>query len=333
MKKTFIIAEIGSSHEGSVKQAKRFIRVARDCGVDAVKFQTHIFKAESLPGAPNPPYFKKESRKEYFERTAFNLSQYKELKRYTQEYGLEFISSPFSLEAVDLLEKLGVEKYKIASGEVTNIPLLERVSRTKKPVFLSSGMSTWEELDRAVKLLKVKGSKGIVVLQCTSIYPCPPEKLGLNILLELKNRYNLPVGLSDHTLGFSGSIGAVVLGAKVIEKHFILSRSMYSPDAQHSLEPDEFKMFVKEIRDVERAIFSKIDKDKIAEELREMKFIFEKSIVAKRNIPKGTVITFDMLDFKKPGDGIIADKYGEILGKIAKVNISRNTKIRKDMIR
>jgi len=333
MKKTFIIAEIGNTHEGSLGLAKCFVKAAANSGADAVKFQTHIFGAESLPDAPNPPYFKDETRKEYFERTAFALEQYKELKKNAEEeHGVEFISSPFSLEAVDLLEKIGIKRYKIPSGEITNIPLLEKVADTKKPVLLSSGMSTWNELDRAIETLKENRCHDITILQCTSIYPCPPEKTGLNVISELKKRYNLPVGFSDHTLGFSASIGAIVLGAEVIEKHFTLSRRMYGSDAEHSLDPDEFKLLVKEIRDAEKAIYSKIDKDELAKELNEMKIIFEKCIVAKRNIPKGTAITFDMIAFKKPGNGIRADRYREVLGRITRVDIKPNTKIKKEML-
>jgi len=328
MKKIFIIAEIGNLHNGSIELAKCFIKKVALCGADAIKFQTHIFDAESLPDAPNPPYFKTESRKDYFERTAFNFSQWRKIKKYAEEkYGIEFMSSVFSIEAVDLLERIGVKRHKIPSGEVTNIPLLEKIAKTKKPVLLSSGMSTWRELDRAIEVLKINGCRNITILQCTSMYPCPLEKVGLNILEDLKKRYCLPVGLSDHTLGFSASIGAVILGARVIEKHFTLSRKMCGSDAKHSLEPNEFKKFVQEIRDIEKIISVKLDKDKLSKELKNMKIIFEKSIVARKYIPKGTKITFDMLAFKKPGDGIRADRYREILGRKTKVDIPKNIQI------
>ena len=333
MRKVFVIAEIGNTHEGSVRLAKRFIRTVADCGADAAKFQTHIFDAESLPDAPSPSYFKDESRKDYFERTAFGLEQYEQLKKYAEkECGIEFISSPFSLEAVDLLEKVGVRKYKIPSGEITNIPLLEKIARTRKPVLLSSGMSNWQELDEAVETLKTNGSKDITVLQCSSAYPCPPEKVGFNILPQLKDRYGLAVGFSDHTLGISASIGAVVLGAEVIERHFTLSREMYGSDAKHSLEPEEFRQLIKEIREVGRIIASKVEKDKLAEELKDMKFTFEKSIVAKKHIPQGTKITFDMIAFKKPGDGLKPREYHKIVDRTAKTDISADTKIAEEML-
>ncbi len=333
MKKTFIIAEIGNTHEGSVGLAKCFINTAAACGADAVKFQTHIFEAESLLDVPSPPYFKDESRKDYFQRTAFNTKQHKVLKDHAElECGIEFISSPFSLEAVDLLESIGLKMYKIPSGEATNIPLLIKIAHTGKPILISSGMSAWQELDDAINALKANKSGEITVLQCTSAYPCPPEKTGLNVLSQLKKRYNISVGFSDHTMRLAASIGAVVLGATVIEKHLTLSREMYGSDAKHSVTPEEFKQLVDEIRDIEKCICYDVDKDKQAEDLKDMKIIFEKSIVSKINILKDTVITFDMIAFKKPGDGLKPGEYNKVVGRIAKKNILVDTKITEGML-
>ena len=264
MKKTYIIAEIGNSHEGSLGLAKQFIQTAAESGVDAVKMQTHVFDAESLPDAPNPPYFKNESRREYFERTAFSINQWKELKRFAEkDIKIDFFSSPFSLEAVDLLESIGVKSYKIASGEVSNIPLLEKIAKTGKKVLLSSGMSNWAELDHAVKILQSNGCKDLIVMQCTSEYPCPPNQAGLNVIDEMKSRYkNVTLGYSDHTMGSAVPLAAVMKGAKVIEKHFTLSQKMYGSDASNSTEPDEFKRLVDEIRQLEIALNYNVDKDK-----------------------------------------------------------------------
>jgi N-acetylneuraminate synthase len=182
-----------------------------------VKFQTHIAAAETLRDAPNPPYFKGEPRFEYFTRTGFSLPQWKQLAENCRSAGVEFLSSPFSLEAVDLLEEVGVGSYKIPSGEVTNIPLLRKIAATKKPVLLSSGMSDWAELDAAVAALH--GGGLVTVLQCSSAYPCPPEQVGLNVMTEMRDRYGLDVGFSDHTLGVAAAIAAAALGASVIEKH------------------------------------------------------------------------------------------------------------------
>jgi len=328
-----IIAEVGNLHGGSLPMARKFIDRVVASGADIIKFQTHIFDVESLPNAPAPSYFNKESRKDYFERTAFTATQWKKIKEYCGKCGIEFMASVFSIEAVDILEQIGVKRHKIPSGEVTNLPLLERVAATGKPVLLSSGMSSWNELNNAIKTLRNNGCCKIVIFQCSSVYPCPPDSVGLNVLTQMKNRYRIPLGFSDHTMGFSASIAAVVLGASFLERHFTLSRKMYGSDAKHSLEPDEFKRFVQEIREVEIMCASKTDKDKAASTLKEMKVIFEKSIVAKNNISKGTVIRFDMLSFKKPGDGIRVDKYKEILGRMAKKDINKNTKITKEMLK
>lgn len=326
--RTYIIAEIGNTHEGSLGLAKQFINTAAKCGVDAVKMQTHIFDAESLPSAPNPPYFKDETRKEYFDRTSFTVKEWKELKRYCEEdLKIDFFSSPFSLEAVELLEEVGVQIYKIASGEVNNLPLLEKIAQTGKKVLLSSGMSSWLELDEAVKTLQENGCEELVVLQCTSKYPCPPENSGLNILTEFKKRYqNLEIGYSDHTMGISIPLAAVMQGATVIEKHFTLSKNMYGSDAKNSTEPEEFKALVDGIRNIEKALLFKIDKDKEADSLQEMKIIFEKSIVAKVPINKNAVICREMLAFKKPGDGIPARKYKNLLGKKMNKSVEKNHK-------
>ena len=326
MNKVYVIAEIGNTHEGSLGLAKQFIKAAAECGVNAVKMQTHIFEAESLASAPNPPYFKDETRKEYFERTAFTKDEWKELKRYSEEdLKIDFFSSPFSLEAVDLLEEVGMDTYKIASGEVNNIPLLEKIAKTGKRVLLSSGMSSWSELDEAVETLQINGCKDLIILQCTSEYPCPPEQAGLNVLNEMKARYkDVTIGYSDHTMGVAVPLAAVIKGAAIIEKHFTLSQKMYGSDAMNSTEPEEFKRLVDEIRQVEVALSNHIDKDSKVKFLVNMKKTFEKSIVSICDINKSEVITKKHLAFKKPGDGILAREYKELLGKRMKVGIKKN---------
>lgn len=325
MKRIYIIAEIGNLHEGSLGLAKQFIKKAAKCGVDAVKMQTHIFDAESLPNAPNPHYFKDETRKEYFERTAFNIKQWKELKRFAEkECKIDFFSSSFSLEAVNLLEKVKIKIHKVPSGEVTNLPLLEKIAKTGKRVLLSSGMSTWQELDDAVKTLRKNKCKDLIILQCTSDYPCSPEESGLNIVLEIKKRYKVPVGYSDHTVGLAVPISAVIMGAEVIEKHFTLSKLLYGSDAKYSTEPDEFKRLVQEIRDVEKALNSKINKNVKAKKLKNMKMTFEKSIVVASDLKKGTTLKKEHLAYKKPGTGISARYYKKLLGKKLKKDFKRN---------
>ena len=307
-----IIAEVGSVHDGSFGNACKLIEAAAACGVDAVKFQTHIAEAETLASAPSPGYFTAEPRLDYFKRTAFSKEQWRALKAACAEQGVGFLSSPFSLEAVDLLEEVGVDTYKIPSGEVTNLPLLERVAETGKPVLLSSGMSDWAELDAAVETLKAGGP--LTVLQCSSAYPCPAESVGLNVIAEMKARYGLPVGFSDHSRGLTAAVAAVACGASVIEKHLTFSRLMYGSDAANATEPADFTLLVAMIRELEAMLDNPVDKDEIGP-YREMKRIFEKSVVTARPLAAGTTLSADDLAFKKPGDGISAARYRDIIGR------------------
>lgn len=319
----FIIAEVGSVHDGSFGNAQKLIEAAAHCGVDAVKFQTHIPEAETLPDAPMPPYFKGEPRFEYFRRTGFSLEQWQALKQHCDDHGVTFISSPFSDEAVDLLEEVGLSQYKIPSGEVTNLPMLEKIARLGKPVILSSGMSSWEELDRAVDTIR-KHNQQLTLMQCTSKYPCSYEQVGLNVMLEMAERYQVAVGLSDHTLTNYAVFAAVTLGAVVIEKHFTFSRKMYGSDAVHSLEPDEMIDLVQGVRAIEAMLASQVDKDHI-QPYTEMKRIFEKSLVAEVDIPSGSLIQRSMIGIKKPGIGISAARLEEFVGRKATRSIPAGT--------
>lgn len=310
-----VIAEVGSVHDGSFGNAKRLIDLAAECGADVVKFQTHIAPAETLRGAPLPPYFKGEPRYEYFERTGFTPDQWCGFRDHCRERGIEFLSSPFSIEAVELLERVGVGRYKIPSGEVTNLPLLEVVAETGKPVLLSSGMSSWAELDAAVNAVLRRHSR-LTVLQCTTEYPCPDERVGLNVMLEMRDRYRLPVGLSDHTLTIYAPLAAVALGAAVVEKHLTFSRRMYGSDAAHSLEPAEFADMVRGIRAIATMLAHPVDKSR-ADRFRVMKETFEKSLVSLVEIAAGAVITREMLGLKKPGTGIPAARLDEVVGRRA----------------
>jgi N,N'-diacetyllegionaminate synthase len=319
--RTTIIAEVGSVHDGSFGNATKLIETAAVCGVDAVKFQTHIPEAETLPNAPMPPYFKGEPRFEYFKRTGFSLEQWVALKACCDQNKVMFLSSPFSEEAVGLLEKIGLTQYKIPSGEVTNLPMLELIAKTGKPILLSSGMSSWGELDSAVEVIR-KTNANLTLLQCTSEYPCPYENVGLNVMLEMAERYKTSVGLSDHTLSNYASFAAVVLGASVIEKHFTFSRNMYGSDAKHSLEPEELRCLVDGIRAIETMMAVDADKDLI-HPFQEMKDIFEKSLVAESDILAGTVLTPALVGIKKPGTGISAARLNEFLGKKLTADVSK----------
>lgn len=311
----WVIAEIGSVHDGSFGNAQKLIEAAAAAGADCVKFQTHVPRAETLADAPVPGYFRAEPRLEYFERTGFSLDQWRALAAAAKAAGVSFLSSPFALEAVDLLEEVGVEAFKIPSGEVTNLPLLRRIAATRKPVLLSSGMSTWSELAAAVSVLQPAAP--LCLMQCTSAYPCPPEQVGLNNLDEIRTRFpGVALGYSDHTLGVAAGVAAATLGAMVIEKHFTFSQLMYGSDARHSMEPAEFKGFCQAVREAWVMRLSPVDKDRLAaEQLGDMKRIFEKSVVAARPLPGGTLITEADMAFKKPGDGISAARSQELVGK------------------
>jgi len=308
-----IIAEAGMNHDGNVGLACRLADAAAEAGADAVKYQMHVAGAETLRNAPNPPYFNGEPRYEYFSRTAFTPAKWQHLKRHCESRGLEFLCSPFSIDAVESLERLGVRRHKVPSGEVTNLPLLERIARTGKPVLLSSGMSSWDELDRAVEVIR-RRNRRLTVLQCTSEYPCPEERVGLNVLGELARRYGLPIGLSDHTLTNYAAFAAVTLGAVVVEKHLTLSRRMYGSDAKHSLEPEEFAELSRGIRAVERMLTHPVNKADVRR-YRVMKRTFQKSIVAVRDLPRGARITASSVALKKPGTGLPAARWAQVLGK------------------
>jgi N-acetylneuraminate synthase len=307
-----IIAEIGSVHDGSFGNAVKLIEAAAACGADTVKFQTHIALAETLADAPMPPYFRGEPRVAYFQRTGFTPEQWKALRDACQRCSVNFLSSPFSIEAVDLLEEVGVGLYKVPSGEVSNLPLMEKLAATGKPVLLSSGMSNWAELDAAVATLRPGGP--VTVLQCSSAYPCPPEKVGLNVLAEMKARYGLPVGLSDHTTGPAAALAAAALGATVIEKHFTFSRLMYGSDAINSMEPKEFSRMVHALHEIWAMMACPVNKNDVSPYI-EMKRIFEKSVVTAVALTEGHVLTLADLAFKKPGDGIPAARWRELAGR------------------
>ena len=319
-----IIAEIGSVHDGSFGNACKLIDAAARCGADIVKFQTHIAEAETLADAPMPSYFKGEPRMAYFRRTGFTLDQWRELKQACAAANVGFLSSPFSLEAVDLLEDVGVDSYKIPSGEVTNLPLLEHITRTGKPVLLSSGMSNWTELDAAVETLRHGGP--VTILQCTSAYPCPPERVGLNVIPEMAARWDLPVGYSDHADGFAAAFAATALGATVIEKHFTFSRLMYGSDAANAMEPEDFRRYCAGLRDIWQMQQTPVDKNDLAPYV-EMKRIFEKSVVTARPLTAGHTLTHSDLAFKKPGDGISAAVWRSLIGRRIAADLPENHKL------
>lgn len=318
-----IVAEIGMNHDGDLDKALAMIESASDCGADAVKFQMHIAEAETLKDAPPPPYFTDEPRYDYFKRTAFTVEEWKQLKQRAEDLGRFLICSSFSIEATEILDKeIGVEVFKVPSGEVTNLPYLEDMAKRGKPIILSSGMSSWKELDEAVELIK-KYNDRLIILQCSSEYPCSNEDVGLNVMEEIKKRYQCLIGLSDHSLTIYPSFAAAVLGASVIERHFTLSKEMYGPDAKYALSPQEFRQLVEGIRAIETVLKNPIDKDDV-KKYSQMKQIFQKSLVTRTEILQDTAITREMLTAKKPGTGIPSKLINQILGKRTKRNLPAN---------
>lgn len=295
-----LIAEIAQAHNGSLATAHRYIDALATTGIDAIKFQTHIAEAESSIYEPFRVKFSKQdkTRFDYWKRMEFSLEQWIDLKQHCDEVELEFISSPFSNAAVDLLEQVGIEVYKIGSGEVNNFLLLERIAQTGKPLILSSGMSSFEELDKTVNFLKSKYVE-FSILQCTTSYPTKPEQYGLNVIQELKSRYHVPVGFSDHSAKTETSIAAVTLGAEILEFHAVFNRSDFGPDVTSSLTIAEIKELVVAVKSIERAEKHPIDKTDNSS-FKVLKSIFEKSLSLNKDCLEGHLITFADLEAKKP---------------------------------
>lgn len=316
MNSLFLIAEIAQAHGGSLQKAHDYIDAVASTGVDAIKFQTHIADAESSIYEPFRVKFTDAyaTRFDYWKAMEFSLDEWKALKSHCDAVGLEFMSSPFSNEAVNLLEEVGVTRYKVGSGEVTNFLLLEKISQTKKPVILSSGMSSYDELDAAVSFLKTK-NVDLSIMQCTTAYPTTSEQLGLNIIQELKHKYKVPVGFSDHSAKISTGVAAVALGAELLEFHVIIDANESGPDACASLTIEQTIQLNRDARYIHNAIGHPINKRDISS-FKELKQIFEKSLAVNKALPLGHILTFDDLEAKKPkGFGINAFEFENFIGK------------------
>jgi N-acetylneuraminate synthase len=311
-----LIGEVAQAHDGSLGAAHAFIDAIANAGAAAVKFQTHIAAAESTTAEPWRVKFSVQdaSRYDYWKRMEFTEDQWHGLKRHADERGLMFLSSPFSLEAVDLLTRVGVAAWKIASGEVNNKPLFERIQATGLPVLVSSGMSPWHELDAAVGRVKTAGLD-LTVLQCSSIYPTPPEKLGLNLIPQMRVRYGCKVGLSDHSGTICAGLAAVALGIDVLEVHVTLSREAFGPDVSASLTTAELRQLVYGVRFIERALTNPVDKDEMAKVLAPVRELFTKSLVARTCLSAGSRLEEVDVCLKKPGTGIPASRLHEVVGR------------------
>ncbi|MDQ2805826.1 MAG: N-acetylneuraminate synthase family protein [Chloroflexota bacterium] len=311
-----IIGEVAQAHDGSLGLAHAFIDVIAAAGADAVKFQTHIAAAESTPGEPWRVRFSPQDagRYAYWQRMEFTEEQWAGLKGHADERGLLFLSSPFSVEAVDLLTRVGVAAWKVASGEVGTVPLFARMTATGLPVILSTGMSDWAEIDAAVARVQAAGLP-LAVLQCTSAYPCPPEQVGLNLIAAFHDRYGCAAGLSDHSGTVYPGLAAAALGLDVLEVHVTLSRAMFGPDVPASVTPDELGQLVTGIRAIEQMVAHPVDKDAQAADLAPLRRLFTKSVVTRTALAAGTVLQADHLAAKKPGTGIPAARLPDLIGR------------------
>ena len=314
--KTKIIAEIAQAHEGSLGILHSYIDAVADVGVDIIKFQTHIAEAESSIHEPFRVNFSYEdkSRYDYWKRMEFSFEQWKEIKAHCDERKIEFMSSPFSCAAVNLLEQLDVKRYKIGSGEVSNLLMLEKISQTGKQILLSSGMSSLNELEQSIEFLDRKNCD-IVVFQCTTSYPTPFERVGLNILGELKQKFRKQIGLSDHSGSIWPSISAATLGADFVEVHVTFDKKIFGPDSTSSLTIAELSQVKEGIDAVNQMNSHPVDKNNLSQYL-DLKTMFEKSLAVNKNLTVGHTLSFNDLESKKPaGFGIPASKFEDVIGK------------------
>lgn len=322
MKKVFIIAEAGVNHNGYIELAKKLIDAAVDAGADAVKFQT--FKAEKLvsKNAQKADYQKQttdssESQFDMLKKLELDLATHHELIAYCNEKKIMFLSTPFDHDSIELLDDIGLEIFKIPSGEITNLPYLRHIGKLGKQVILSTGMADMGEIEDALDVLTEAGTKkeNITVLHANTMYPTPMEDVNLRAMLTIGNTFDVAYGYSDHTLGIEVDIAAVAMGACCIEKHFTLDKTMEGPDHKASLEPDELKAMIKSIRNIELALGSSVKKPSKSETPNIQ--IARKSIIAKTDIKKGEILSEENLAVKRPGNGISPMKWDEIVGVIA----------------
>lgn len=315
-----IIAEAGVNHNGSVEVAKEMVDKAKEAGADCIKFQTFVTKNVVAINAEKAEYQKQqtnpnESQFDMLKKLELSYEEFIDINEYCQKKDIEFLSTAFDMESIDFLDSLKMRRWKIPSGEITNLPYLTKIAKLRKPVILSTGMSTIEDIIAAVSVLKENGSGEITVLHCTTEYPASYENVNLSAMKTIRSKLKLPVGYSDHTQGIEISIAAVAMGASVIEKHFTLDRQMEGPDHKASLEPDELKAMVKAIRNVELAIGS--GEKKPTELEKKNMLIARKSIHAKRNIVKGERFSEENLIVKRPGHGISPMRWYEVIGQQA----------------
>ncbi len=324
-RKIYIIAEVGQAHDGSLGILHSYIDTVSKTGADAIKFQMHYADAESSHLEQFRVNFSYEdkTRYDYWKRMELTFEQWTSIKEHCEKVNLDFIVSPFSLKAVGYLEKLGIKYYKIASGEIENYLMLEHISKTGKPLFISTGMSNFSEIENMLKILdKFGANKNKLLFQCTTSYPTSPETLGLNVISELKNKFNYDVGLSDHSGLIYPSIASVCFGVKAIEAHIVYDQTMFGPDSKSSLTPKKFKEMVDGVRYVEKSLINPVKKNSL--NFDTMKVMFGKSLSINRDKKKGDTIFITDLESKKPLDaGIPAKNFESVLGRKLNKNLSK----------
>jgi N,N'-diacetyllegionaminate synthase len=320
----YVIAEIAQAHDGSLGILHSYIDAVAETGANAVKFQIHIAEAESSTFEPFrvPFSYVDATRFDYWKRMQFSATQWAGIKEHCERVGLEFLASPFSVAAVHLLEQLGVARYKIASGEIRNYLMMDAIAKTGKPLWISTGMSDFAEIQEALDFLDRAGaSKDRVLFQCTTAYPTSPAELGLNVISEMAGRFGLPVGLSDHSANIFAPVAAVALGARFVEFHVVFDKRMFGPDAKASLTIDECRQTVEGVRFIEKAFQHPVVKNDVSR-YENLKTIFGKSLALSRTMVQGDVLQVSDLESKKPaGKGIPPEQFEQVVGKALKVNM------------
>lgn len=330
----FIIAEIAQTHDGNINLAHAFVDAVAKTGAHAIKFQTHIAEEESTQAEPWRVKFSLQdsSRYEYWKRMEFSQEQWAALKVHADKVELVFLSSPFSIAAIELLESIGVSAWKIGSGEVLSERMLDRMACTGKPIIMSSGMSDLNEIDGIIGRLDKRGAE-YALMQCTTAYPTAMDQIGLNIVQEFQERYKCAIGLSDHSGTIWPSVAALSLGADIIEVHATMSRDMFGPDVSSSVTMDELRQITQAASAIYTMRKNPVDKTKLSDDQKKMRLLFMKSIVARDDLGVGTVLTFDNITEKKPGTGILGHRMEEFIGKTIVKPLKRDEQLSEEHIR
>lgn len=330
----YIIAEMSGNHAGSLERAKEIVHAAKEAGADCVKIQTYT--PDTITIDCNNKYFhigngtwKGENLYHLYKKAYTPWEWQKELLNEAKKIDIDLFSSPFDETAVDFLESIGVDFYKIASFEIVHLPLVRYIASKQKPIIMSTGMATLSDIDAAVKAIRLEGNENIALLRCASAYPAITDEMNLATMKNMGDIFDVPVGLSDHSMGSVGAIAAVAMGAKVIEKHFCLDRTIENPDSSFSMEPEEFKQMVADIRQAERAI-GKVNYGPTQQE--EPNIVFRRSIFVVSNIRRGEKLTKDNVKVIRPGYGLAPKYYDEVIGQVALADIERGTPLKFEMI-